>query len=176
MQKNNRNIKGFNTFTGLISVLFGGQTKHKQGGFTLIEVLVVVLIIGILTSIALPQYRKAVLKARTAEVISTMRTIANAMRVYYDTYNKFPTNVEDLDVTVDTSKYTFRLKTYGNNELEEKGGIYATPKDPSLYPRFEWAGVLEEQNALYCRSTEEMCNKLGKRTSPSSDYWEVPLN
>ena len=47
----------------------------KQKGFTLIEILTVVLIIGILTSIGIPQYRKAVARSQVVEAESMLRAI-----------------------------------------------------------------------------------------------------
>ena len=56
--------------------------KRKSGGFTLIELLVVVLIIGILATIALPEYTKAVEKANAAEAITLLRNLLTAEKAY----------------------------------------------------------------------------------------------
>ncbi len=53
----------------------------KQRGFTLIELLVVVLIIGILSSVALPQYTNAVEKSRAGEALMMLKTLREQQAV-----------------------------------------------------------------------------------------------
>ena len=63
----------------------------NKKGFTLIEMLVVVLIIGILAGIALPQYQNAVIKARVASILPIMRRWKDALqewKLQHGTYCK----------------------------------------------------------------------------------------
>ena len=78
----------------------------RNGGFTLIEVLVVVLIIGILAAVAVPQYQKAVEKSRTTQAFAVLRTIAQAQQFYYLANGRYATKFEELDVDIPWSGRT----------------------------------------------------------------------
>ncbi|WP_445426107.1 pilin [Alishewanella sp. HL-SH06] len=59
--------------------------KRVQQGFTLIELMIVVAIIGILAAIALPQYQTYTKKARFAEVVLAAQSVKSAIDVCYQT-------------------------------------------------------------------------------------------
>ena len=67
-------------------------------GFTLIGLLVVILIIGILATIALPQYQKVVEKSRASEVYILLSRVAKAQEIYYLANGFYTQYFEELDI------------------------------------------------------------------------------
>ena len=153
MQGKNQNIKGFGGFTAAIARLFCGCEKHKSG-FTLIEVLVVVLIIGILTSVALPQYEKAVEKSRAAKAVSALRTIWNAQRVYYDTYGVYANDISKLDVNVEIPSEFELVETTKRRFLIRRKEPYGYTLNISYEDRngYCWADASVKKDSDICKS------------------------
>ncbi|MBR4355286.1 MAG: prepilin-type N-terminal cleavage/methylation domain-containing protein [Elusimicrobiaceae bacterium] len=76
------------------------KRKSCVKGFTLIELLVVVLIIGILASIAVPQYQKAVDKSKYTQAMVLMDTIYKAQDVYFLANGQYTFHWDELGADV----------------------------------------------------------------------------
>ncbi len=65
-------------------------------GFTLVEILIVMTIIGILLSIVIPQYKNSIIKAKEAVLKENLFQIRDSISKYYKDKNKYPASLEDL--------------------------------------------------------------------------------
>jgi len=66
------------------------KLKRLSAGFTLIELMITVAIVGILVSIAYPSYQDSIMKSRRVDAQGALMGFANAMERYYTVNNTYP--------------------------------------------------------------------------------------
>nr|VFK57420.1 MAG: general secretion pathway protein G [Candidatus Kentron sp. TUN]VFK65772.1 MAG: general secretion pathway protein G [Candidatus Kentron sp. TUN] len=97
-----------------------------NSGFTLIEVMVVVVILGILAAIVVPKVMDRPDAARVTKAEQDIRALDNALSLYRLDNFRYPTTDEGLEVLVAGGKYLSRLPKdpWGNEYLYLQPGEY----------------------------------------------------
>jgi len=102
--------------------------KRLNSGFTLIELMIVVAIIGILAAVAIPQYQNYVARAQVSEALVLASGAKTAVAEYFNVNGKFPANNEAAGLaepTKITGKYVESLTVdrFATLVLGDEGGV-----------------------------------------------------
>ena len=115
----------------IIEKLLGARRGRRQRGVTLLELLAVISILAILASVAVPTYRRYLIRTQRSEAKIALLQLQTAQEKFYMQNNSFTDNIEEaspdglgLSATTETGKYTVSV------DLDDDGQTYTATAAP----------------------------------------------
>ena len=137
------------------------KDKRKKG-FTLVELVIVVLIIGVISGISMPMYFSAVEKSRASESLHVLGTIAKAQQRHKLQSNEYTDTIDELDITL--KDYSTGTNAIGS-EFDTEFFDFTLGEDSATAERKEGdytLGVDYITSKLSCTpNTNKICAGLG---------------
>jgi len=103
--------------------------------FTLVELLIVMIIVGVLAAIAAPMMQSNVNRAKRSEAVAALGAIRTAARSYYVEYGVYPSSITNLNSKglVNQSDLNGKYYNYSNYRANSAGNVYAyTPTNAGV--------------------------------------------
>ena len=127
--------------------------RHRAFGFTLLELLVVVIIVGILATIAVPSFTRAMERARQSEASAFLDTLKTSEEAYYQENQKYTASFSLLmtDKPADAStKHYFKYSLAATDTTFTATAVRKTGTDTGKSPNFSsaYTVTLNEQGIL----------------------------
>jgi general secretion pathway protein G len=111
----------------------------RRDGFTLIETLIVVTMIGILVAILVPQYKYSVLRSKEAVLKEDLFQMRDAIGKYFYDKKKYPDSLDDLV----TGRYLARVPEDPFSHAREWDLIHPEPAEDEEFDPEEAAAVID---------------------------------
>jgi type IV pilus assembly protein PilE len=92
---------------------------NRVKGFTLIELMIVVVIIGVLSAIAIPGYTAYVLKSHRSSAVTGVLELASRQARYYTTHNRYTTSLITLGYASDPMPLDSATSRYFDLSVQE---------------------------------------------------------
>lgn len=140
----------------------------KNAGFTLIEIMVVMAIIGVLAAISVGSYRSSQIKARDAERKNDLKQIANSLEVYFNDKGQYPANSLDNKINGCISEATC---DWDDEWIDENGTTYmvALPGDSRSYLNYYYESD-GTSFQIYARLENDLDNDVPTSAGNPANY------
>ena len=116
--------------------------RKRFHGFSLMEVMIVVVIIGILAALAYPNLEKYLKRARQTEAKTNLSAIYTAQKIYFTLHQSYADDIKKLDLslvqgdpytfTMEASTSTFKAQAEGNIDDDDALDIWTIDQDKDL--------------------------------------------
>jgi type IV pilus assembly protein PilA len=104
--------------------------NRSTAGFSLVELTIVVVILGVLATMAVPRYRVSVERAKSAEAFTYLAQVAGAQERYNARAGKYARNLKDLDIQLSSPTH-FRVGQVTSHKWQTKWQLTLTRQGPS---------------------------------------------